>query len=249
MAYYSIDTDRYFDRRIKKLKNKHRANGLVVYDYILCEIYRDKGCYVDWSEDLRFDISDYFAIDENEIETIVLFCAEIGLFDKLIFDERKKITSKSIQNRFLDFAKKMKRTVLDVPKCIEIQEETAKIQEEISKLPEFLDERKKEKKGKERKESIMEIPEKIEKFRKPTIDEISNYLKEKNITSFTAEKFHAYYESKGWLIGKSPMKSWKAAVTTWTTNNSGFTNGNKPLNNIGLANGFSGVYDESITEL
>jgi hypothetical protein len=29
------------------------------------------------------------------------------------------------------------------------------------------------------------------------------------------EQFCNYYESKGWLIGKSPMKSWEAAVRTW----------------------------------
>jgi hypothetical protein len=30
-----------------------------------------------------------------------------------------------------------------------------------------------------------------------------------------AQQFCDYYESKGWVIGKSPMKSWKAAVRTW----------------------------------
>jgi hypothetical protein len=53
---------------------------------------------------------------------------------------------------------------------------------------------------------------------KPTIDEIQAYLNDNNITSFTAEHFWNYYESKGWLIGKTPMKSWKAAVNTWKAN-------------------------------
>lgn len=30
-----------------------------------------------------------------------------------------------------------------------------------------------------------------------------------------ADHFCDYYEARGWLIGKHPMKSWKAAVRLW----------------------------------
>lgn len=30
-----------------------------------------------------------------------------------------------------------------------------------------------------------------------------------------AERFFDYYESKGWVVGKAPMKDWKAAVRNW----------------------------------
>ena len=30
------------------------------------------------------------------------------------------------------------------------------------------------------------------------------------------EAFVAFYASKGWMVGKSPMKDWKSAVVTWT---------------------------------
>ncbi len=30
-----------------------------------------------------------------------------------------------------------------------------------------------------------------------------------------AQQFIDYYESKGWVVGKAPMKCWKAAVRTW----------------------------------
>ena len=56
------------------------------------------------------------------------------------------------------------------------------------------------------------------KFQKPTIEEIQNYLDEKNITSFTAEKFYNFYESKDWMIGKNKMKNWKACCNTWKGN-------------------------------
>ena len=41
-----------------------------------------------------------------------------------------------------------------------------------------------------------------------------SYCKERN-NGIDAEAFVAFYESKGWLIGKNPMKNWKSAVITW----------------------------------
>lgn len=52
------------------------------------------------------------------------------------------------------------------------------------------------------------------KFKPPTIDEIAEHCKSRG-NSLDAEKFFAFYESKGWMVGKNKMKSWKAAVITW----------------------------------
>lgn len=51
-------------------------------------------------------------------------------------------------------------------------------------------------------------------FVKPTQEEVSEYIRLKGY-HFDAESFIAFYESKGWKIGNQPMKSWKAACTTW----------------------------------
>lgn len=60
---------------------------------------------------------------------------------------------------------------------------------------------------------------KEERFSKPTIEEISSYCKERN-NSVDPQRFYDFYESKGWMIGKSKMKDWKACVRTWEKNNS-----------------------------
>ena len=54
-------------------------------------------------------------------------------------------------------------------------------------------------------------------FIKPTISEVEAYCKERG-NGIDAQGFVDYYESKGWLIGKSPMKDWRAAVRTWERN-------------------------------
>lgn len=52
------------------------------------------------------------------------------------------------------------------------------------------------------------------RFQKPTLAEVSAYCRER-MNSIDPEEFFAFYESKGWMVGKSPMKDWKAAVITW----------------------------------
>ena len=62
--------------------------------------------------------------------------------------------------------------------------------------------------------------EKRKRFTAPTVDEVEAYAKEKGYTGFSADRFVDYYESKGWLVGKTPMKDWKAAVRGWVARDS-----------------------------
>ena len=62
--------------------------------------------------------------------------------------------------------------------------------------------------------NISKESEKLYKFVKPTIDEIDTYCKERN-NGIDAETFYNFYQSKGWKVGKTPMKDWKACVRTW----------------------------------
>lgn len=55
------------------------------------------------------------------------------------------------------------------------------------------------------------------KFHKPTIEDVEEYCRERGNT-IDAEEFFNFYESKGWVIGKSPMKDWKACIRTWERN-------------------------------
>lgn len=55
---------------------------------------------------------------------------------------------------------------------------------------------------------------KVRRFTPPSVDEVREYCSEKGYT-FDPEAFVAFYESKGWKVGRNPMKSWQAACTTW----------------------------------
>jgi len=55
------------------------------------------------------------------------------------------------------------------------------------------------------------------RFAPPTVEDVREYCIERK-NGIDPERFVNHYESKGWKIGKSPMKSWKAAVRTWELN-------------------------------
>lgn len=61
-------------------------------------------------------------------------------------------------------------------------------------------------------------PKSSKKFIKPTLKELEEYAKSINYESFDSNKFLDYYEAKGWLVGRSKMKDWKAAVRNWQRN-------------------------------
>ena len=55
-------------------------------------------------------------------------------------------------------------------------------------------------------------------FNKPTVLDVKNYCDERQ-NNIDPEAFIAFYESKGWMIGKNKMKDWKQAVITWEKRN------------------------------
>ncbi len=52
------------------------------------------------------------------------------------------------------------------------------------------------------------------RFVPPTVEEVADYCRERQ-NGIDPEAFVDFYMGKGWLVGKSPMKDWRAAVRTW----------------------------------
>lgn len=54
------------------------------------------------------------------------------------------------------------------------------------------------------------------RFTPPSADDVSAYVQAQGY-HVNAERFVAFYEQKGWMVGKNHMKDWKAAVRSWET--------------------------------
>ena len=65
------------------------------------------------------------------------------------------------------------------------------------------------------REHIVSETEKTKRFKKPTIHDVHAYGMTLTPRVLKAEQFINFYESKDWMIGKSKMKNWKAAIRTW----------------------------------
>lgn len=64
---------------------------------------------------------------------------------------------------------------------------------------------------------------KTKRFVKPSLEELTEYFRERGITKDAeAAKFHDYYESNGWRVGKNPMKDWRSAVRNWIRQSENF---------------------------
>ena len=65
-------------------------------------------------------------------------------------------------------------------------------------------------KDKDKDESIT----RARRFTPPTLDDVLAYVRERG-SDVDPQRFLDFYASKGWMVGKNPMKDWKAAVRTW----------------------------------
>lgn len=163
LSYYNIDTDIFQDIKIKRLLKTFGAKGFLIYMFILTEIYRDKGCFIEWDINTAFNVSAELDVSENLVTEVVNFCCVVGLFDKELFANEGILTSKSIQYRWEKITKNAKRLINKVSQINErysvIPEETRKTPEdyrktpeEMRKTPEEIDKERKERKKRKEKE-------------------------------------------------------------------------------------------------
>ena len=80
------------------------------------------------------------------------------------------------------------------------------------------------------------VPQKEKKFVKPTLEQVAAYIAERN-SDVNPQRFLDYYESNGWMVGRTHMKDWKAAVRTWEAKE---VKSSKP---IAYGNNFDGRHD------
>lgn len=78
----------------------------------------------------------------------------------------------------------------------------------------------KESKVKDIKESTREKAppaHRTQKFLPPALEDVKAYCTERG-KGVDPERWYDHYQSNGWMVGKTKMKDWKAAVRTWERN-------------------------------
>lgn len=90
--------------------------------------------------------------------------------------------------------------------CEETEDEGGLTEETIK------EKKRKEIKGKEIERESKEKP--LKRFSPPSVEDVEAYCDERG-NRVDAQTFVDFYSSKGWKVGNSPMKDWKACVRTW----------------------------------
>ncbi len=60
------------------------------------------------------------------------------------------------------------------------------------------------------------------RFTPPNLKEIKEFCLSRQ-NHVNPEKFHNFYESKNWMVGKNKMMNWQAAIRTWEQSESGLS--------------------------
>ena len=97
--FFSFDVDFFSDRKIKILKARYGADGITLYIYLLCEIYKN-GFYLKLDEDFEFIVSDDLNMNSVKVKQALNFLLERSLFDNKLFQSDKVLTSTGIQRRY-----------------------------------------------------------------------------------------------------------------------------------------------------
>ena len=124
LDYFSMDVDIAHDIKVRKLLKHHGgARAIGVYTYILCQVYKN-GYYVENNEDTIFIISEDLYETEEYINEIINACLEIGLFDRRTYEESHVLTSRGIQERYLEVQTHFRRSSTIDEYCLLDDDET-----------------------------------------------------------------------------------------------------------------------------
>lgn len=101
LDYFPKDTNFYRNRKIRALIGRFGADGAVLYDYILCEVYGDKGFYTITDDSFRDIAAADLGMSPEKIGLILDYLLNQSmLLDGTLFKAVKALTSHGIQTRY-----------------------------------------------------------------------------------------------------------------------------------------------------
>ena len=109
IRYFSHDTNP--DEKLEYLELIHPIFGYAIYFKLLEYGYSNNGYFIEWTEihkKVFLAKKCHNSIEETQLDQIIQCCLEIGLFDRKTFKNNNVLTSRSMQKRFLEAARRRK---------------------------------------------------------------------------------------------------------------------------------------------
>ena len=209
--YYWLKLKDDFFRQ-KEIKQLRKIAGgevfIIIYLKMLLRSLRDDGkLYYEGIEEnfpaeLALDIDE----DVENVKITVSYLQSKGILIQSNEDEYQLLTAGEMTGSEGYSAERVRRFRTKQQLALQCNADVTGCNEEKR---EKREEREKEKEEREKRDSF--IP--------PSIDEVKSYAVEKGWTEkeFSPERFVNFYTSKGWKVGKNPMKNWKASASGWVS--------------------------------
>ena len=99
IEYFPFAVDFFSDNKVKILKARYGEDGIMIYMYILCCIYRE-GYYTRVNDDFIFVISDDLHISSDTVQQVMTFLLKRSMFNEQLFKSDAILTSDGIQERW-----------------------------------------------------------------------------------------------------------------------------------------------------
>lgn len=112
LDYFPLDVDMDQDDKIFYIETKYGPTGFAVIIKLFMRIYKN-GYYCNWGEKEQLMFSRKVNVDINTLSDIINDCINEGLFDKNVYEKYGVLTSKGIQNRFLEACSRRKKVIID----------------------------------------------------------------------------------------------------------------------------------------
>lgn len=137
LDYFPMNTDFIHNRLVRRVLKREGDTALGVLLQTLCSIYSGEGYYVAADTLFYEDLADCFYTQEAaDVERIIRYAVECGIFDAAIFDEHHILTSADIQRQFLFITKRRTASSIDARYNLVPPEETGTPPESTATPPE-----------------------------------------------------------------------------------------------------------------
>ncbi len=103
--YFPIDVYMDQDDKVQMIEAIHGIAGFGLLVRLLMKIYQE-GYYYEWTEKEQILFSKRVNVDINEVNAFINSCIKWEVFSPKIYEKYKILTSKGIQKRFLEAAKR-----------------------------------------------------------------------------------------------------------------------------------------------
>jgi sulfite reductase alpha subunit-like flavoprotein len=100
LDYFPLDVNAGIDDEIELVEAEYGLEGFAIFIKLLQKIYKTN-YYIMWTEKEKLQFSKRVNVDINRVNVIIMSCLKWGLFNKILYDTYKILTSKGIQKRFL----------------------------------------------------------------------------------------------------------------------------------------------------